>query len=115
MAPASTGCGVSPVGPGARRPLRVTVWARPGAARTDVGGRHGELEPPVLVVKVQARAVDGKANAAVVHALADALGVRRAEVRIVSGHASRTKVVEIDATSASYTGVADALQALLGR
>jgi uncharacterized protein (TIGR00251 family) len=47
------------------------------------------------VVAVAAPAVDGKANAAVCAAVADALGVRARDVRIVSGERSRDKVLEI--------------------
>jgi hypothetical protein len=61
-----------------------------------VGGRYGDSEPPVLIVRVAARAVDGKANAATVRALADALGVPRSLVRIVTGQRARTKVVEVE-------------------
>jgi uncharacterized protein (TIGR00251 family) len=68
--------------------LRFAVRVRPGASRTAVGGRYGE---DVLVVAVTARAVDGAANRAVVAAVAAAFGVRRADVQIVSGAASRTK------------------------
>lgn len=48
------------------------------------------------MVRVGARAVDGKATDAALRALADALGLRPADVRLVSGATSRTKVVEID-------------------
>lgn len=75
--------------------MRVTVRVRPGSARTAVGGRYGHDEPPVLVVAVQAPAAEGRANAAVVDAVAAAFGVRRPAVRIVSGTSSRTKVVEV--------------------
>ena len=76
--------------------MRVTVRVRPGASRTRVGGRYGESDPPVLVVHVRAPATDGRANDALVDALADAFGVPRSAVRVVSGAISRTKVVDID-------------------
>lgn len=41
--------------------------------------------------------MDGKATEAVLAAVADAFGVRRGSVRLVSGAASRTKVIDIDA------------------
>jgi uncharacterized protein YggU (UPF0235/DUF167 family) len=41
--------------------------------------------------------VDGAANRAAVDAVARWLGIPRRLVRLVSGHASRTKVLEIDA------------------
>ena len=75
--------------------MRIVVRVSPGAPATKVGGRYGDSEPPVLVVRVTARAVDGKANAATVRALADALGVPRSLVRIVAGQRARTKVVEV--------------------
>jgi uncharacterized protein YggU (UPF0235/DUF167 family) len=57
-----------------------------------VGGRYGE---DVLVVAVQAPAVDGRATAAALKALAEALGVPVRDVNLVSGATSRTKLVEI--------------------
>jgi len=70
---------------------RVTIRVKPGAARTRVGGSYGNA----LVVAVQARAVDGKATEAALAALADALGVRRRDVALVTGATSRTKVIEV--------------------
>jgi uncharacterized protein len=48
------------------------------------------------VVAVTARAVDGRATAAVLEAVAGAFGVRRRQVRLVSGATSRDKVFELD-------------------
>ncbi|MDQ2709266.1 MAG: DUF167 domain-containing protein [Actinomycetota bacterium] len=45
---------------------------------------------------VRARAVDGKANAAVVAALAGGFGLPRAAVELVSGHRGRDKTVELN-------------------
>jgi len=75
------------------RAFRASIRVRPGASRTAVGGHYGQ--PPALVVRVTARAHDGKANAAVVGALAAALGVPRSRVTIVAGHTARSKVIEI--------------------
>jgi uncharacterized protein YggU (UPF0235/DUF167 family) len=57
-----------------------------------VGGRYGD---DVLIVAVQAPAVDGRASAAALKALAEALGVPVRDVNLVSGATSRTKLVEI--------------------
>lgn len=76
--------------------MRVSVRVRPGASRTKVGGRYGDAEPPVLVVAVSERAVDGAATAAVLEAVAAAFRVRSRAVRLVSGATSRTKVIEVD-------------------
>jgi uncharacterized protein len=72
--------------------VRVAIRVRPGASRTRVGGEHAGA----LVVAVGARAVDGAATEAALAALADALGVRRRHVRLVTGATSRDKVVEVD-------------------
>jgi uncharacterized protein YggU (UPF0235/DUF167 family) len=76
--------------------VRLTVRAYPSAKRAGVGGRYGSDEPPVLIVRVTAPAVDGKANEAVLRAVAAAVGVPRRSAWIVSGAESRTKVVELD-------------------
>ena len=69
----------------------VAVWAKPGSRKPGVGGRHGDA----LIVAVAARAIDGRANDAVVAALADALDVAKRDVTIVGGHTGRAKRVEV--------------------
>ena len=71
---------------------RVVVRVRPGASRTAVGGRYGDS---ALVVTVSARPVDGRANRAVVDAIASAFGVRRSAVTLVSGERGRDKVLHL--------------------
>jgi len=72
--------------------VRVTIRVKPGSSRSRVGGdRDG-----ALVVAVTARAVDGRATESALAALADALGVRRRDVSLVTGATSRTKVVEVN-------------------
>ncbi|MHB8641298.1 MAG: DUF167 domain-containing protein [Gaiellaceae bacterium] len=61
----------------------------PGARRPGFGGRHGDA----WKLRVAAPPEDGRANDAVVTMLSDALGVPRAAVELVSGHASRDKLV----------------------
>ena len=87
--------------------MRVAIRVKPGAARTAVGGRHGDA----LVVSVTARAVDGKATEAALRAVAAAFGVRRRDVSLVTGATSRDKVVEIDDAA---VGVASRRDSLLG-
>ena len=70
---------------------RIALRVRPGASRTSVGGRYGDR----LTVAVTARAVDGAATQAVLEAVADAFGVRRREVELVSGATARDKVVSV--------------------
>jgi uncharacterized protein YggU (UPF0235/DUF167 family) len=77
-------------------PVRLTIRVHPGASRPRVawpaaGPGYGQ----VLGVWVAQRAVDGKATDAALGALADALGVRRRCVRLLTGARSRVKVVEV--------------------
>jgi uncharacterized protein len=73
--------------------MRISIRVRPGSARPGVGGEHAGA----LIVRVSARAVDGKATEAALAAVAEAFGVRRGAVRLVSGASSRTKIVDVDA------------------
>lgn len=71
---------------------RLNVWVQPGASRSRVAGMRGDA----VKVAVSAPPEKGRANKAVESLLARALGVRRSSVRVVSGHTSRLKVVEIE-------------------
>jgi len=71
--------------------LLISVHAQPGARRTEVSGLHGGA----LKVRVQARPVEGAANAALLAFFAEAFGVPRRQVELVSGDTSREKRVRI--------------------
>jgi uncharacterized protein (TIGR00251 family) len=55
-----------------------------------------EIRDGVVVVRVTAPAIEGRANEAVRRLLAKRLGVAGSSVTIVRGHRSRDKVVEIN-------------------
>ena len=65
------------------------IRVRPNSSRNKVGGAVGE--PPRLVVAVQAPAVDGKANQAVIKELAVAFGLRARDFTVVFGELGRDK------------------------
>jgi uncharacterized protein len=88
--------------------MRFAVRVKPGSSRTRVGGDHDGA----LVVRVTARAVDGRATEAALRALADALGLRRSEITLVTGAASRTKLVDVESTSRSDAALAAEVTAL---
>jgi uncharacterized protein (TIGR00251 family) len=71
--------------------VRITIRVRPGSTRPGVGGEQAGA----LVVRVSAPAVDGRATQSALAAVADAFGVRRDAVTLVTGKTSRTKVVEV--------------------
>jgi uncharacterized protein YggU (UPF0235/DUF167 family) len=94
--------------------MRVSVRVKPGASRTKVGGQYGEApggRAAVLIVRVGARAVEGAATEATLLAVAEAFGLRRADVDLVSGPTSRTKVLEL---RGDEQGLSTRLAQLLG-
>jgi len=71
--------------------LVIDVVVQPRASREAIGPVQGDR----LRVAVSAPPVEGAANAAVVRALAEALGVPRGAVEIVRGRTGRRKTVRI--------------------
>jgi uncharacterized protein (TIGR00251 family) len=71
--------------------VRFSVRLQPRASKNEIVGLQGVA----LKVRVTAPPVDGLANEAMVELLSKALEVSRRNVCIVSGHSSRTKVVEV--------------------
>jgi uncharacterized protein (TIGR00251 family) len=69
--------------------MRINVRVIPGSSRLDV-----EPGDPWRI-HVHARPAEGKANEELLQILSDHFGVPRSAVRILSGHASRSKTVEI--------------------
>jgi uncharacterized protein YggU (UPF0235/DUF167 family) len=91
--------------------VRITIWVRPGSARPGVGGEHAGS----LIVRVSAKAVDGKATEAALAAVAKAFGVRRSAVTLASGAASRTKIVDVASADRSILAELLARQDHTGR
>lgn len=73
-------------------PLRLRVRVAPGARRSEVVGRLGDA----WKLRVRAAPERGRANDEVAALLARMLRLPARDVRIVSGHASRDKLVELD-------------------
>jgi len=70
---------------------RLRLKVSPGAARTEIAGRHGDA----WKVRVTAAPERGRANDAVIRLLAERLDLPRASVSVVSGQSSREKIVEL--------------------
>jgi uncharacterized protein len=68
------------------------LHVQPGASRSEFAGRHGDR----IKVRLAARAIDGKANEALIAFLSEHFNVPKRSVRILSGLKSRQKMVEID-------------------
>jgi len=74
----------------------LTVRLQPRAHRDEVvGERDG-----VVVIRVIAPPVDGKANAALCRLIAKRAGVAPSRVEIVRGHTAREKVIRVEGLDA---------------
>lgn len=71
--------------------MRITIKARPNSYEEKVEKVSGTE----FIVSVREPPVGGKANRAIVNALAVYFGIASSRIRIVSGYTSRQKVVEI--------------------
>lgn len=79
--------------------VRLQVHVQPRAARNEVAGLHGDA----IKVRLAATPVEGAANEALVRLLAERLGVARRAVRLVNGHTSRRKTIEVDGVAVDHS------------
>jgi uncharacterized protein (TIGR00251 family) len=77
----------------------IEIRVRPNAKNNRVGGVVSD--PPRLVVAVQAPAVDGKANEAVLKVVGKAFDVRARDISIVHGELARDKRLVINGDEAT--------------
>jgi uncharacterized protein len=92
--------------------LRLAVKLVPGASRQRIEGLvPAQGGGSALKIAVGAPAVDGKANAALIGLLADALGVAKGTITVVAGATQRRKLLHI---AGDPGGLARRLAALIG-
>jgi uncharacterized protein (TIGR00251 family) len=89
----------------------IEIRVRPNAKNNRVGGVVSD--PPRLVVAVQAPAVDGKANEAVLKAVAKAFDVRARDISIVHGELARDKRLVINGDEATLQAQLDEFMGIL--
>jgi uncharacterized protein (TIGR00251 family) len=73
-------------------PVRIEVYIQPRASKTELAGTHGGL----IKIRIAAPPVENAANLALIDFIAKHLGIAKRCVRVVSGAASRRKILEID-------------------
>lgn len=84
--------------------MKLSVRVTPGAARAAVGGAWtGPDGAPRLVVRVAAPPDKGRANRAVIEALAAAFGVPKSALAIAAGEKDRLKTISIDGEDSAIT------------
>ncbi|WP_461209990.1 DUF167 domain-containing protein [Desulfocurvus sp. DL9XJH121] len=70
----------------------LTVWVQPGARKSEVDGVHdGRLR-----IRLQAPAVENKANKALAAFVAELFKIRKNRVTLVQGEKSRAKTLRIE-------------------
>jgi len=70
---------------------QIHIWVVPNSSRNEVVEEGG-----IFKVRGTAKAIDGKANKAVIDVLADYFGLKKGQVRILRGEKSREKVIELN-------------------
>lgn len=97
------------------RGLRLAVRVTPRGGREAIGGIVHDAEGrPSLAVRLAAPPVEGAANAALVRFLASALGLRRADVAILSGSNGRQKMLHLAGDADALARTLDALLSASG-
>jgi uncharacterized protein (TIGR00251 family) len=75
--------------------VELSIHIQPGAAKSEISGLHGDA----LKIRIQARPVEGAANAALTDFLAACLQIPRKSVRIIRGEKSRHKTIWLAASA----------------
>ncbi len=75
--------------------ILIEVKVEPRSSRKGISGVMGDM----LKVKLTAPPVEGEANDQLIEVISEATGVRKSDVRIVRGHSSKKKTVEIKGIS----------------
>jgi uncharacterized protein len=71
--------------------ILLTVRVQPRSSRRGIEGISGDI----MKVKLTAPPHEGAANEQLIELLSEELGIRKSSMRIIRGHGSRNKVVEI--------------------
>ncbi|WP_395751114.1 DUF167 domain-containing protein [Prosthecobacter sp.] len=78
---------------------QLAVRVTPNAKKSEFAGwTADEKGRPVLLVKLKAPPVDGKANTELIRFLADELGCAKGQISLLRGTSSRQKTVELPAS-----------------
>ncbi|MEF2231052.1 MAG: DUF167 domain-containing protein [Pseudodesulfovibrio sp.] len=73
----------------------MAVWVQPGARKSEVAGLYQDC----VRIRLAAPAVDNKANKALLAFVADLLKLKKSQVSIERGHASRKKHLAVESTT----------------
>lgn len=72
--------------------MKIFVNAKPGSKAEKIE----KASENIFNIRVKEPATDGRANEAIVKALAEYFSVSKSTVKIISGHSSKKKIISID-------------------
>jgi len=75
-----------------KRGVSIKIRVEPRSSRKGLSGIIGDT----LKIKVHAPPVGGAANEELIGILSEELGIKKSAIKIIRGHSSRDKVVEIE-------------------
>ena len=82
--------------------VRLQVYIQPRASKTELAGLHDGI----IKIRIAAPSIENAANRALIDFVAQRLGIAKRFVRVVSGSASRRKILEIEGVTASVIAAA---------
>lgn len=90
--------------------IRVFLIITPNASKSEVVGPYGE--PPALKIRLSAKAVDGKANKALIEFMSKKIGISKNQIQLEKGHKSRLKCclikgIQLDQVNQLYSSNSD--------
>ena len=71
--------------------MRITVRVKPGSKHAEIQ----KIDEQNFIISVKEPPIEGRANKAVVKALAEYFGKAPTQISIIGGHTSKIKVIEI--------------------
>ncbi len=71
--------------------MRITVRVKPGSKHSGIE----KIDEQNFIISVKEPPIEGRANKAVIKALAEYFGKAPSQISIVSGHTSKIKIIEI--------------------
>lgn len=71
--------------------MKITVRVKPNSVKQDI-----KVENNVYIVSLNSPPLEGRANEELIEVLADYFNTSKSKIKVVSGHKSRMKIVEIE-------------------
>lgn len=81
--------------------ITLTLYVQPGSKHNEIVGLHGDA----LKIKLATQPIEGRANKALLHYIANLFNVTLSQVTLKRGEKSRYKIIEIQASHLDWTNI----------